>query len=350
MPRRRIWRARSRALDAQQSLAGLWHRPGRAWASFVLAGLAACASGGAPNAASPAPARGSGAPAGTRAGATPAPAIDLARLQVQHSTADPCLARLPDSLATGRDTAYIHAFILDTAALVLMPEADLLAQRVAARLRDLLGGRRDTLPTGEPLISWRSDIGGNVVVVAHRDGRATWHVLPPSSDDTLAVHAMDSAVALAAAQGDMVTWTHEAGLDSAAIRLAFDRDVEPRYSRGVGPGFAVFAQRMAPAQRPAVLGHPVPPYPQWLRNAGIGGHLVMEAIIDTLGRAEAGSVRDLWPAGYPRFKGSQEAAYEAFVAAARQTVLRARFTPGRIMGCAVRVRVQIPFNFQVRGP
>lgn len=317
-------------------------RPGRRRAALAvlallpLAVLDACAPGRPPRT-GPAPA------------SRPAAARDTSSLTGQHPYAsDSCVARLPASVLTRRDTIYLHAFILDTAERFMLPQADLLAQRVAGRLLALLRGRRDSLPTGEPLIGWRNDIGGNVAVTAHRDGRATWEeLLPPPYTDTDAVHTVARALALAPGDGGLLTWSREAGRDSLAIRLALDTHVEPHYDRGIGLGFPVFAQRVPEGSRPELLTHPPLQYPGWLRDMGVMGHVIIEAIIDTEGRAEPGSVRDLWPAGYPRLEGRLEEEYEAFVRAARVTVLGSRFAPGRLGSCPVRVRVEIPFNFAI---
>src|SRR2546427_12382877 len=43
-------------------------------------------------------------------------------------------------------------------------------------------------------------------------------------------------------------------------------------------------------ERPALLSAPPAPYPTLLRRAGIQGRVVIGAIVDTLGRAEPGSI------------------------------------------------------------
>jgi protein TonB len=79
-----------------------------------------------------------------------------------------------------------------------------------------------------------------------------------------------------------------------------------------------------------------PRYPEILRQAGIEGRVLMEFVIDTLGRAERGSLRVI------------NTQHELFNGPAREAVVSCRFRAGRIQGRAVRVRVQQPINFQIQ--
>ena len=92
-------------------------------------------------------------------------------------------------------------------------------------------------------------------------------------------------------------------------------------------------------ERPDLLNHPRIRYPDSLRAAEIGGRVLVEAIVDTTGHADSASVRIL------------SSSHPGFEAPAREAVLASTYRPGRLDGRAVRVRVQIPLNFQVsRGP
>lgn len=76
-------------------------------------------------------------------------------------------------------------------------------------------------------------------------------------------------------------------------------------------------------------------YPEILRTAGIEGTVMLEFIIDTLGRAERNSIRVV------------RSPVPGFEANAKETVLSCRYRPGRISGRAVRVRVQQPITFSI---
>ena len=86
---------------------------------------------------------------------------------------------------------------------------------------------------------------------------------------------------------------------------------------------------------PALLAAGVPRYPDLLRAAGITGRVVMEIVIDTLGRAEPGSAVVV------------QSANPGFDDPARRYILGARFRPARVHGRAVRVLVRVPIDFRL---
>ncbi|HEX9488219.1 MAG TPA: energy transducer TonB [Gemmatimonadales bacterium] len=83
---------------------------------------------------------------------------------------------------------------------------------------------------------------------------------------------------------------------------------------------------------PALLAGPPLAYPDVLRRAGITGTVVVQAAIDTLGRAESGTL-------------VLQISHAGFEAAARAYLLGALFRPGRAHGRAVRVLVRLPIAF-----
>ena len=89
-------------------------------------------------------------------------------------------------------------------------------------------------------------------------------------------------------------------------------------------------------EAPVLLRFPAPRYPEILRQAGIEGRAVVEVVLDTLGRAEPTSVRVL------------SSTHRLFEAAAVQVVLGSTYSPGRVAGRAVRVRIQVPVLFALR--
>ena len=103
----------------------------------------------------------------------------------------------------------------------------------------------------------------------------------------------------------------------------------PGVSRG--PVWSPFGET-----RPEVLSAPLPRYPDLLRQAGIGGRVVLEAVVDTAGRAERASIV------------IAEATNPAFVGPAREALLATLFRPGAVNGRAVRVRVRIPYEFTLK--
>jgi TonB family protein len=71
-----------------------------------------------------------------------------------------------------------------------------------------------------------------------------------------------------------------------------------------------------------------------LRAAGIAGRVVVEAVIDTLGHAEA-AVRVV------------ESSHAGLDGPALDYVRRALFRPGRVHGRPVRVLVHLPVDFRL---
>ena len=88
-------------------------------------------------------------------------------------------------------------------------------------------------------------------------------------------------------------------------------------------------------ERPEVLSGPILTYPELMRQAGIEGRVVVEVVIDSLGRAEPGSLRIV------------ESPQRAFEAPALSYVRRALFRPARVTGRSVRVLVRLPIDFRI---
>ena len=83
-----------------------------------------------------------------------------------------------------------------------------------------------------------------------------------------------------------------------------------------------------------VLEQPVPRYPAALAEAGIAGSIEVTFVVDTLGRAEPGSLRTL------------QSPHPAFEAAAHASVLASRFRPARLKGRVVRQLVRQTLSFR----
>lgn len=112
--------------------------------------------------------------------------------------------------------------------------------------------------------------------------------------------------------------------------------VEGGVSTGITPtGNEVFMEAVV-EEKPAVLSGPTLQYPQLLAQAQIQGRVVVEAIVDTLGRAEPASVK------------VRTSANPGFDQPARNYVLKCLFRPARVHGRAVRVLIQLPIDFRIK--
>lgn len=104
---------------------------------------------------------------------------------------------------------------------------------------------------------------------------------------------------------------------------------------GSGPGTGATAVDERFVDRaPRLLGGAAEPsYPASLRQAGVQGRVVVQFVVDTLGRAELAELQVI------------ETAHPLFVDAVRSALARYRFSVGEAAGRKVRTRVQIPFEF-----
>ena len=113
--------------------------------------------------------------------------------------------------------------------------------------------------------------------------------------------------------------------------------VEGGVSTGIVPtGNEVFMEAIV-EEKPSVLSGPTLQYPELLRTAGIQGRVMVQAIIDTSGRAEPPSVKVL------------QSANPGFDQPAKTFVVKALFRPARVHGRAVRVLINIPVDFRITG-
>ena len=88
-------------------------------------------------------------------------------------------------------------------------------------------------------------------------------------------------------------------------------------------------------ERAEILSAPPLEYPPALRHAGLQGRVSVQAVIDTLGRAELASVKVI---ARPN---------TAFDESARAYVLHAVFRPARVKGRAVRVLMTVPVDYRI---
>lgn len=109
---------------------------------------------------------------------------------------------------------------------------------------------------------------------------------------------------------------------------------------GIGTGMVpdagqVYAEAVV-EEKPEMLSGPMPEYPQLLRTASIEGTVIVQVIVDTMGRAEPNSIKII------------RSPNPGFDQPVKSAVQRALFRPARVHGRAVRVLVQIPYNFTLR--
>lgn len=105
-------------------------------------------------------------------------------------------------------------------------------------------------------------------------------------------------------------------------------------SAGPGDGGAWLVDQV---DKPVIMmpGVATPNYPAMLRSAGIEGGVLVEFVVDTLGRVEPGSSRVV------------QSDHDLFTNSVREVMPRLRFMPAEARGHKVRQLVRLPFRFDV---
>src|SRR5438477_4716243 len=88
-------------------------------------------------------------------------------------------------------------------------------------------------------------------------------------------------------------------------------------------------------ERAEIVSAPPLEYPPALQHAGLQGRVTVQAVIDTLGRAEPAPLKVI---ARPN---------TAFDESARAYVLHAAFRPARVKGRAVRVLIKVPVDYRI---
>jgi protein TonB len=78
-----------------------------------------------------------------------------------------------------------------------------------------------------------------------------------------------------------------------------------------------------------------PRYPDMLRQAGVEGEVLAQFVVDTTGRAEAGSLKIL------------KSSHDMFVQSVKNALPQMRFIPAEVGGRKVKQLVQQPFTFSI---
>lgn len=112
--------------------------------------------------------------------------------------------------------------------------------------------------------------------------------------------------------------------------------VEGGTGTGIVPSSDQVFMESVVEERPEVLSGPQLQYPDLLRQAAIQGRVLVQAIIDTTGRAEPPSVKVI------------QSPNPGFDQSAKNYVLRALFRPARVHGRAVRVLINLPIDFKIK--
>ena len=237
------------------------------------------------------------------------------------------------------------------------PDLPNLLQAVVDRADTLLGAKPGVLPRGEPVVTPRA-LGHDVTVTWHRDGTLTPSIAgltDPRFDERnftgarLLMRALDSAQKA----GDIfLTWPAAATGDTIDFTIAL-RAAEVDGSGRVYPvhvllGIPVMSLDVTTEDPVRVLKAPTIDYPSYSQAGHATGVVLLQFVVDTSGRADMSTVKDLWPKNKPRPVDETAEFYREFRRAAERAIADARYIPAKIGGCPVRQTVQQPFNFALR--
>ncbi len=118
------------------------------------------------------------------------------------------------------------------------------------------------------------------------------------------------------------------------VLAAFVLTASVAHAQATPEGNQVFLESNV-QERPEILSGPRLQYPDLLRQTGVQGRVVVQFIVDTLGRAEPASVKVI------------ESTHRAFDQSAKSYILRAMFRPRRNQGRPVRVLMNVPVDFKI---
>ncbi|MGI8548140.1 MAG: energy transducer TonB [Gemmatimonadaceae bacterium] len=254
-----------------------------------------------------------------------------------------------------RVVVYAAPVLTDSLLRPFLPSADNFTQLVVERVWLLLKAQPNVLPHGEPAVTWRGLTG--VIVTAFRDGKINVRSAL-RSDSAVAPRRPNGAALLSKAintlrdEGEVVAWPEGVPVDSFSFSIDLISPVIDSSGKTSMPlvriAVPLFSVAAPWEESVRVVRAGKPSYPNENQRDGASGYAVMQFVVDTTGRPDMSTVRDVWPPTKPRLTGSLRDYYVAFVNAARRGIEMTRFQPARIGGCAMRQLLQEPFSFDIR--
>ena len=238
------------------------------------------------------------------------------------------------------------------------PSIDLASEVIARYMRTFLGAADGELPA---LDTTRSavDYSGFAMVIARRDGsmrtlmpwdlvprrvRARMQAVMGGQFLTLLERAVDSASA-----NEPFTWPEKLEGDSVAFELHFDWP-RPDGAGKFDPIPARHAAPVAPMIVPAVrAARPTRAadfvFRRWPADSRGDVVVEVEFVVDSTGRADAGSIRTRWPEGEPPAAGLAGRSFAQFTRDLERSIEGARYSPARVGQCLVRAPFRQRYRF-----
>lgn len=270
----------------------------------------------------------------------------------------------PGDTSTLEMPVYVHVAVANRADTIAATSLALIAQEVATRIRTRLGASPNAMPHADSALGvllrdstnphvWSGGLhGAELRVVMRRAGGVSWS--PALTSATPAITLLDRALAEARDSGDVFVTADQFTADSLPFTLGYAYGVASEHGKVLAqaygpPTMVAFLMRYQVEKTAATVpGTLWAAYPEAARHGGANAFVTLQFVVDTTGRADLSTVRDLWPKDLPRLTGPVGDYYAQFVTAATDGVRRARFYPAEIAGCKVKQVVQLPFTWTLK--
>lgn len=274
--------------------------------------------------------------------------------QKQPIEPDSCLYNIPAS-AFKRVPVFLEA-TADNQSVAVLAGADLFAQSVAFRLRELMGGNESKLADADSVVDWNR-LWGEILVTVHREGPLTWSVAEWSARaDAVPLRSslrmLKTAIGDVVASGETVTmpegfvgdWV-TFGLSLVHPRVTKDGKIIPVKGRQPVPVFTIavpWEKSVEVTRNPNIL------YPELSRLMNSIGNVRLAFAVNKQGRVDESTIKELWPPTLKRPTGDLRNSYEAFLRSVIRDLPTARFSPAVIGGCVANQMVEQTFEFRFR--
>jgi hypothetical protein len=253
-----------------------------------------------------------------------------------------------------KTSVHLSAAMLPVTDSMLTVQADLMAQDVATALRALFDTTHASIPDANGKLTWYS-VPAQIVVIVHADGSESWRA-KGSDGDLTATRMLGTAFDSARARGGATLfWPEGMTADSFVVRLSLEANYQNDHPMFESPisresQFKVFTLS-EPDVTPAFpkLGQSFPRYPYANESQRIEGDVLTRFLVDSAGRVDASTIRELWPANKPRLTGYEADAHGRFVESVIRWERQLRLDPRRVGGCAVKQLAILPMKFVAPG-
>ena len=263
-----------------------------------------------------------------------------------------CVANIPDSAMVSVAVFSIVNIVVprDSSWKLVLRQAQALNRAAAAQVRSMLGAPATTTPSAGALVSW-GDASGTLRVTIHRAGTLTFTDPEPRlSGNGSGVALLGSGVTDAISSGFKFGWPAALTSDSVVfdLELAPERDgpLFVTWDPDIDAPEPVFTVMMPPFEpvreiRPARIE-----YPSELRGKNVMVLITLSFMVDTAGRVEMPTVREVRPTGRADEMAAMGPYYNSLLMAVRRGLASARYQPERAGGCPRRSFVRQSFKFE----